>query len=154
MKIYFSNYDFFNSLVNLKNDEGVYLVDDIYHSYIEKKFNDYQKLIESPKLFFDVINTICEQYNVASFHFEDDYYLKVNDLELLLLNEIKVFSTDGDRINLFIKKEKVKGNINNKLRKIIINNRLFYYLDVKSFKSNLFSTKACLSFFILRYNFI
>ena len=49
--------------------------------------------------------------------------------------EIRVFSSDGDNIDLFVKKEHVKGNINNKLRKISINGNYYYYLDVKSFKT-------------------
>ena len=46
-----------------------------------------------------------------------------------------MFSSDGDNIDLFVKKEHVKGYINNKLRKISINGNYYYYLDVKSFKT-------------------
>ena len=127
--------DFFKVLKECKNDDGVYLVDDVFALYVSSKYNDYQKLIKEPKLFYDMVNTICEQYNVAFFSYDDEFYLKVTS-EILNQNyEVKVFSSEGNRIELFYKKENVNGSINNKLRKIVIDNRLFYYLDVKSFKS-------------------
>lgn len=135
MKVYFSNLDFLNLLKQCTNDEGVYLVDDLYHCYVNNKFNDYEKLIENPKLFYEVIETMCNYYNVASFHYEDDFYLKVKEDIFNNENEIRLFSSEGDNIDLFVKKEHVKGNINNKLRKISINGNYYYYLDVKSFKT-------------------
>lgn len=135
MKVYFSNLDFLNLLNQCTNDEGVYLVDDLYHCYVNNKFNDYEKLIENPKLFYEVIETMCNYYNVASFHYEDDFYLKVKEDIFNNENEIRLFSSEGDNIDLFVKKEHVKGNINNKLRKISINGNYYYYLDVKSFKT-------------------
>ena len=135
MKVYFSNLDFFNLLKQCTNDEGVYLVDDLYHCYVNNKFNDYEKLIENPKLFYEVIETMCNYYNVASFHYEDDFYLKVKEDIFNNENEIRLFSSEGDNIDLFVKKEHVKGNINNKLSKISINGNYYYYLDVKSFKT-------------------
>ena len=69
------------------------------------------------------------------FDINDDMYFKFNDTNIDLDQDIKVFSSDGDRVDLFTKKEHVKGNINNKLRKIIIDNTTYYYLDVKLFKT-------------------
>lgn len=135
MKVYFSNFDFFNILNRCPNDEGVYLVDDLYHCYIDNKFNDYQKLIDNYKLFYDLIETICDNYNAALFDINDDMYFKFNDDINILNQAIKVYSSDGLKIDLLVKKENVKGNINNKLRKIVVNNDLYYYLDVKSFKT-------------------
>ena len=135
MRVYFSNLDFLNLLKQCENKEGVYLVDDLYHCYLNNKYNDFEKLIENPKLFYDVIETMCDYYNVASFHYEDDFYLKVKEDIFNNENEIRLFSSEGDNIDLFVKKEHVKGNINNKLRKILINNNNYYYLDVKSFKT-------------------
>ena len=135
MKVYFSNLDFLSLLKQCKNEERVYLVDDLYHCYVNSMYNDYEKLIENPKLFYDVIETICDFYNAASFHYEDDFYLKVKEDIFDKENEIRLFSSDGDNIDLFVKKEHVKGYINNKLRKISINGNYYYYLDVKSFKT-------------------
>ena len=135
MKVYFSNFDFFKTLKQCKNDEGVYLIDDLYHCYIDNKFNDFEKLIDDYKLFFNVIETICDNYNAALFDINDEMYFKFNDTNIDLDQDIKVFSSDGDRVDLFTKKEHVKGNINNKLRKIIIDNTTYYYLDVKLFKT-------------------
>ena len=39
MRVYFSNLDFLNLLKQCENKEGVYLVDDLYHCYLNNKYN-------------------------------------------------------------------------------------------------------------------
>ena len=61
MKVYFSNLDFLSLLKQCKNEERVYLVDDLYHCYVNSMYNDYEKLIENPKLFNDSVIELYKQ---------------------------------------------------------------------------------------------